>query len=43
MIASRPRLLRKLYERAETWDRLPDSPTGTYWADGVLLGSTLVE
>lgn len=24
-----------------TWDLLPDSATGAYWADGVLLGSTL--
>jgi hypothetical protein len=26
-----------------TWDVLPDGPTGTYWADGVLLGSTLAD
>ena len=25
----------------DTWDLLPRSTTGTYWADGVLLGSTL--
>ena len=25
----------------DTWDLLPRSSTGTYWADGVLLGSTL--
>ena len=25
----------------DTWDLLPLSSTGTYWADGVLLGSTL--
>jgi len=25
----------------DTWDLLPRSATGTYWADGVLLGSTL--
>jgi hypothetical protein len=24
-----------------TYDLLPSGPTGTYWADGVLLGSTL--
>lgn len=24
-----------------TWDLLPDGATGAYWADGVLLGSTL--
>ncbi len=26
----------------DTWDLLPASPTGEYWADGVLLGSTLL-
>lgn len=26
---------------AATWDLLPDGATGLYWADGVLLGSTL--
>jgi len=25
----------------ETWDLLPAGPTGQYWADGILLGSTL--
>jgi hypothetical protein len=25
----------------DTWDLLPAGPTGAYWADGVLLGSTL--
>ncbi len=29
------------YDVGETWDLLPDSPAGTYWADGVLLGSTI--
>lgn len=29
------------YDGTRTWDLLPDGPTGTYWADGVLLGSTL--
>ncbi len=29
------------YDGAATWDLLPDGPTGLYWADGVLLGSTL--
>jgi hypothetical protein len=29
------------YDGAQTWDLLPDGPTRTYWADGVLLGSTL--
>lgn len=29
------------YPGARTWDLLPDGPTGAYWADGVLLGSTL--
>jgi hypothetical protein len=25
----------------DTWDLLPDGPTGAYWANDVLLGSTL--
>jgi hypothetical protein len=25
----------------DTWDLLPAGPTGTYWANGILLGSTL--
>jgi hypothetical protein len=29
------------YEGEHTWDLLPAGPTGKYWADGVLLGSTL--
>ncbi|MEQ1502493.1 MAG: Hint domain-containing protein [Myxococcota bacterium] len=29
------------YDRPRTWDLLPAGPTGAYWADGVLLGSTL--
>ena len=29
------------YGGAYTYDLLPAGPTGTYWADGVLLGSTL--
>lgn len=29
------------YDGERTWDLLPDGPTGVYWADGVLLGSTL--
>lgn len=29
------------YDGERTWDVLPDGPTGAYWADGVLLGSTL--
>ncbi len=27
--------------RGHTWDLLPGGPTGTYWSDGVQLGSTL--
>jgi hypothetical protein len=27
--------------RGATWDLLPAGDTGHYWADGVLLGSTL--
>lgn len=30
-----------MMETAATYDLLPDGPTGTYWADGILLGSTL--
>ncbi len=30
------------YTGSSTWDLLPDGATGRYWADGVLLGSTLV-
>jgi hypothetical protein len=29
------------YDGTHTWDLLPSGPTGTYWADGILLGSTL--
>ena len=29
------------YRGAATWDLLPAGPTGAYWADGVLIGSTL--
>lgn len=29
------------YDGRATWDLLPAGPTGAYWADGVLLGSTL--
>ena len=29
------------YDHDHTWDVLPDGPTGLYWADGVLMGSTL--
>jgi hypothetical protein len=29
------------YAGDRTWDVLPSGPTGAYWADGVLLGSTL--
>jgi hypothetical protein len=29
------------YTGAATWDLLPSGPTGEYWANGVLLGSTL--
>jgi len=30
------------YRGEQTWDLLPDGPTGRYWADQVLLDSTLV-
>jgi hypothetical protein len=29
------------YVDAYTYDLLPEGPTGAYWADGVLMGSTL--
>ena len=29
------------YDGAATYDLLPAGPTGTYWADGILMGSTL--
>jgi hypothetical protein len=29
------------YHADRTYDLLPAGSTGTYWADGVLLGSTL--
>lgn len=29
------------YTEQETFDLLPEGATGCYWADGVLLGSTL--
>ncbi|MEQ1571595.1 MAG: Hint domain-containing protein [Myxococcota bacterium] len=31
------------YQYARTWDLRPAGETGAYWADGVLLGSTLSE
>jgi hypothetical protein len=34
-------LRRETYRGGATWDILPAGPTGTYWSDGVLLGSTL--
>jgi hypothetical protein len=35
------RITRIPYRHAYTYDILPDSDTGTYFADGVLMGSTL--
>lgn len=32
---------RVAYDGGATFDILPDGPSGTYWANGVLLGSTL--
>ncbi|HEX8993217.1 MAG TPA: Hint domain-containing protein [Anaerolineales bacterium] len=29
------------YDGSATYDLLPAGPTGTYWADGILMGSTL--
>jgi hypothetical protein len=29
------------YNGTRTYDLLPAGPTGTYWADGILLSSTL--
>jgi hypothetical protein len=31
------------YAGARTYDLLPSGPTGTYFADGILLGSTLFD
>jgi hypothetical protein len=39
--ASRVVLVQLLPSSAPTYDLLPGGPTGTYWADGILLGSTL--
>ena len=33
--------IRQVPYRGATWDLLPAGSTGTYWADGVRLGSTL--
>jgi len=33
--------IRRVPYRGATWDVLPAGPTGTYWANGVRLGSTL--
>ena len=38
---SRVAMINVLPYSGDTWDLLPLSSTGTYWADGVLLGSTL--
>jgi hypothetical protein len=35
------RITRIPYQHSHTYDILPDSDTGTYFADGVLMGSTL--
>ena len=32
---------RVIYDGAATYDLLPAGPTGYYWADGILMGSTL--
>ena len=32
---------RQRYQRARTYDLLPGGPSGAYWANGILLGSTL--
>jgi hypothetical protein len=29
------------YEESQTYDLLPDSPTGVYWANGIMLKSTI--
>ena len=34
-------VVERAYEGDATWDLLPAGPTGVYWSDGVLLGSTL--
>ena len=35
------KLRRETFTDRATWDLLPGGPTGVYWADGVLIGSTL--
>jgi hypothetical protein len=38
---SRVRVVERVSYSGDTWDLLPAGPTGAYWADDVLLGSTL--
>jgi hypothetical protein len=40
---SRVRAVQRVSYIGDTWDLLPAGPTGAYWADDVLLGSTLWE
>jgi hypothetical protein len=40
---SRVRAVERVSYIGDTWDLLPAGPTGAYWADDVLLGSTLWE
>jgi hypothetical protein len=40
---SRVRAVERVSYIGDTWDLLPAGPSGAYWADDVLLGSTLWE
>jgi hypothetical protein len=40
---SRVKAVERVSYIGDTWDLLPAGPTGAYWADDVLLGSTLWE
>jgi Hint domain len=37
------RIEEEAYNQAATYDLLPSGPTGNYWANGILIGSTLAE
>jgi len=37
------RIERILYKGSATYDLLPSGGTGFYWANGILIGSTLVD
>lgn len=37
------RIEEETYQQSATYDILPSGPTGSYWANGILLGSTLMD